>query len=209
MVEWSAPQWMTAGPSSHFPFWAVCSLSGSQPEIWPVSWNPPVHRIACRLFVVPLNPTFRRSSQAEGERAPGSSGPVHSGQYGPRDRGPGLCTGPGLPRRRRARTPVSCHPPVPPCQCTPAPAAPTRRASGPGWPGPLTRSQRGPRGAPRDRHTHSVTTVTTAGLPAIVSLAMSAKWKLRASVSFTDKVFAAAAQSCCSTCTRRASVWRG
>jgi hypothetical protein len=69
--------------SSHFPFWAVCSLSGSQPEIWSVSWKPPVHRIACRSFVVPLNPTFRRSSQAEGERAPGSSGPVHSGQYGP------------------------------------------------------------------------------------------------------------------------------
>jgi hypothetical protein len=69
--------------SLHFPFWAVCSLSGSQPEIWSVSWKPPVLRIACRLFVVPLISTFRRSSQAEGEGAPGSSGPVHSGQYGP------------------------------------------------------------------------------------------------------------------------------
>ena len=69
--------------SLHFPFWAVCSLSGAQPEIWSVGWNPPVHRIACRLFVVPLNPTFRRSSQAEGERAPGSSGPVHSGHIRP------------------------------------------------------------------------------------------------------------------------------
>jgi hypothetical protein len=68
---------------SHFPFWAVCSLSGSQPEIWSVSWNPRVHRIACRLFVVPLNPTFRRTSQAEGERAPGPSGPVHSGHIRP------------------------------------------------------------------------------------------------------------------------------
>jgi hypothetical protein len=31
------------------------------------------------LFVVPLDPTFQRSSQAEGKRAPGSSGPVHAG----------------------------------------------------------------------------------------------------------------------------------
>ena len=30
--------------SLHFPFWAVCSLSGSQPEIWSVSWKPPVLR---------------------------------------------------------------------------------------------------------------------------------------------------------------------
>ena len=30
--------------SFHFPFWAVCSLSGSQPEIWSVSWKPPVLR---------------------------------------------------------------------------------------------------------------------------------------------------------------------
>ncbi len=70
--------------SSHFPFWAVCSLSGSRPEIWSVSWNPPVHRIACRLFVVPLISTFRRSSQAEGEGAPaGSSGPAHLGHRRP------------------------------------------------------------------------------------------------------------------------------
>ena len=72
--------------SLHFPFWAVCSLSGSHPEIWSVSWKRPVHGIACRLFVVPLNPTLRSSSRAraEGERAPGSSGPVHSGRTGPR-----------------------------------------------------------------------------------------------------------------------------
>jgi hypothetical protein len=33
------------------PQWAVCSLSGAQPEIGSVSWNPPAHRIAFRLFV--------------------------------------------------------------------------------------------------------------------------------------------------------------
>jgi hypothetical protein len=75
-----------ASRSSHFPFGAVCSLSGSQPEIWSVSWNPPVHRIACRLFVVPLN--VPASSQAKGEGAPGSSGPP--GPLGPiRPEGPG------------------------------------------------------------------------------------------------------------------------
>ena len=36
--------------SLHFPFWAVCSLSGAQPEIWSVGWNPPVHRIASSRF---------------------------------------------------------------------------------------------------------------------------------------------------------------
>jgi hypothetical protein len=71
--------------SSHFPFWAVCSLSGSQPEIWSVSWNPPVHRIAFRLFVAFLSINVPAFSQAKGEGAPGSSGPpVHSGQFGPR-----------------------------------------------------------------------------------------------------------------------------
>ncbi len=30
--------------SLHFPISAVCSLSGSQPEIWSVSWKPPVLR---------------------------------------------------------------------------------------------------------------------------------------------------------------------
>ncbi len=105
-----------ASRSLHFPFGAVCSLSGSQPEIWPVSWKRPVRRIACRLFVVPLNPTFRRSShwQAEGERAPGSSGPVHSGQYGPRPRGgtaPCLQLPPGPPAPRRR---AGADPPAPP-----------------------------------------------------------------------------------------------
>ena len=70
--------------SSHFPFWALCSLSGSQQEIWSVSWNPPVEKDSLSVVCVPLIPTFRRSSQAEGERAPGSSGPVHHGPaYGP------------------------------------------------------------------------------------------------------------------------------
>jgi hypothetical protein len=71
--------------SLHFPFWAVCSLSGAQPEIWSVRWKPPVHRIAFRLFVAfPFNQRPSSSAPPEGEGAPGSSGPVHSGQYGPR-----------------------------------------------------------------------------------------------------------------------------
>jgi hypothetical protein len=68
--------------SLHFPFWAVCSLSGAQPEIWSVGWNPPVHRIAFRLFVAfPFNPRPSSSAPPEGEGAPGSSGPVHSGRH--------------------------------------------------------------------------------------------------------------------------------
>jgi hypothetical protein len=69
----------------------------------------------------------------------------------------------------------SCRPDSPPGPTVPRAHETGLAASG--WPGPLTRSvhrsQRGARGAPRDRHTHSVTTVTTAGLPAIVSFAMS------------------------------------
>ena len=63
--------------SLHFPFWALCSLSGSQPEIWSVSWNPPVHRIACRLFLFSSQSTSSAFPKVEGEGAPGSSGPVH------------------------------------------------------------------------------------------------------------------------------------
>ncbi len=66
--------------SLHFrvPFGAVCSLSGVQPEIWSVSWKPPVHMIAFRPFVASLQSTSLVVSPAEGEGAPGSSGPVHS-----------------------------------------------------------------------------------------------------------------------------------
>ncbi len=74
--------------SLHFPFWAVssCSLSGAQPEIWSVSWKPPVHRIAFRLFVAfPFNQRPSSSAPPEGEGAPGSSGPVHSGRHTARD----------------------------------------------------------------------------------------------------------------------------
>jgi hypothetical protein len=72
--------------SLHFPFWAVCSLSGAQPEIWSVGWNPPVHRIAFRLFVAfPFNPRPSSSAPPEGEGAPGSSGPVHSGRHTAQD----------------------------------------------------------------------------------------------------------------------------
>ena len=61
--------------SSHVPFWAVCSLSGAQPEIWSVGWNPPVHRIAFRfkLFVAfPSIHVLRRQPRrrARGPRAP-------------------------------------------------------------------------------------------------------------------------------------------
>ena len=70
--------------SLHFPFWAVCSLSGAQPEIWSVGWSPPVHRIAFRLFVAfPFNPRPSSSAPPEGEGAPGSSGPVHLGHIRP------------------------------------------------------------------------------------------------------------------------------
>jgi len=72
--------------SLHFPFWAVCSLSGAQPKIWSVGWNPPVHRIAFRLFVAfPFNPRPSSSAPPEGEGAPGSSGPVHSGRHTAQD----------------------------------------------------------------------------------------------------------------------------
>ena len=72
--------------SLHFPFWAVCSLSGAQPEIWSVGWNPPVHRIAFRLFVAfPFNPRPSSSAPPEGKGAPGSSGPVHSGRHTAQD----------------------------------------------------------------------------------------------------------------------------
>ena len=71
--------------SLHFPFWAVCSLSGAQPEIWSVGWSPPVHRIAFRLFVAfPFNPRPSSSASPEGKGAPGSSGPVHSGHIRPK-----------------------------------------------------------------------------------------------------------------------------
>jgi hypothetical protein len=47
--------------SLHFPFGALCSLSGAQPEIWSVSWKPPVHRTAFRLFVASLQSTSIQS----------------------------------------------------------------------------------------------------------------------------------------------------
>ncbi len=84
--------------SLHFPFWAVCSLSGAQPEIWSVSWKPPVHRIiAFRLFVaLPFNQHPSSSAPPEGEGAPGSSGPVHWGQWQVRGgRSPGFKLVPG------------------------------------------------------------------------------------------------------------------
>ena len=92
--------------SLHFPFWAVCSLSGAQPEIWSVGWNPPVHRIAFRLFVAfPFNPRPSSSAPPEGEGAPGSSGPVHSGRHtAQEEEGEGTI---GKGKGGRARVPFS------------------------------------------------------------------------------------------------------
>ena len=58
--------------SLHFPFWAVCSLSGAQPEIWSVSWKPPVHRIAfgCLLFLSIQRSGVRARWRVRGPRAP-------------------------------------------------------------------------------------------------------------------------------------------
>ena len=55
-------------------------------QIWSVGWSPPVPRIAFRLFVASLQSTSFIVSPAEGEGAPGSSGPVHLGgtSSGPR-----------------------------------------------------------------------------------------------------------------------------
>jgi hypothetical protein len=79
--------------SLHFPFWAVCSLSGAQPEIWSVSWKLRVHRIAFRLFVAfPLNQRPWTSfvvSPAGGRGGPGLlwPGPLGSAAaQGPRPR---------------------------------------------------------------------------------------------------------------------------
>jgi hypothetical protein len=73
--------------SLHFPFWAVCSLSGAQPGIWSVGWSPPVHRIAFRLFVAfPFNQRPSSSSPAGGRGGPGLlwPGPLGPCAYGPR-----------------------------------------------------------------------------------------------------------------------------
>ena len=71
--------------SLHFPFWAVCSLSGAQPEIWSVGWNPPVHRIAFRLFVAfPFNPTSFVVSPAGGRGGPGLLWPGPLGPIRPK-----------------------------------------------------------------------------------------------------------------------------
>ena len=76
--------------SLHFPFWAVCSLSGAQPEIWSVGWNPPVHRRAFRLFVAfPLQSTSFVVSPAGGRGGPGLLWPgtlgPHTAQDGSED----------------------------------------------------------------------------------------------------------------------------
>jgi hypothetical protein len=121
--------------------WALCSLSGAQPagggpEIWSVSWKPPLeraHRIAsgCRLFQVAASPhsgrwtTLRpRSSQAEARgfttrraRGPGPDssdlarlvgpGPVNSGRLGC---GPSESCGPwNLNTGRLAQWQTSVH----------------------------------------------------------------------------------------------------
>ena len=74
--------------SLHFPFGAVCSLSGAQPEIWSVSWKPPVHRAAFRLFVAFPSVTSFVVSPAGGRGGPGLLRlPGHPARAQPRARG--------------------------------------------------------------------------------------------------------------------------
>ena len=84
--------------SLHFPFWAR--------SMFKVPFLDPNRRfglsvgthqyigslVGCLLFL--SLPTFRRSSQAEGEGAPGSSGPVHSGYTARSLAQEGLCRTP-------------------------------------------------------------------------------------------------------------------
>jgi hypothetical protein len=53
--------------SLHFPFGAVCSLSGAQPEIWSVSWKPPLHRMLFGCSLLSLQSTSFVVSPTEGE----------------------------------------------------------------------------------------------------------------------------------------------
>jgi hypothetical protein len=59
--------------SLHFPFGAVCSLSGAQPKIWPVSWKPPVER---QLVVCLLVLSIQRSGVPVGRRVRGPRAPL-------------------------------------------------------------------------------------------------------------------------------------
>jgi hypothetical protein len=63
--------------SFHFPFWAVCSLSGTQPDLDFLQSVAHVEKDKPSLFVASLQSTSFVVSPAEGEGAPGSSGPVH------------------------------------------------------------------------------------------------------------------------------------
>ena len=101
--------------SLNFPFWAVCSLlePNRRFDLSVGTWAR-VQRIACRLFVVPLNSASLGVSQAEGEGAPGPTGPVHLG-----------CAAWGPARVRRPHSAES--PPPPPdeeCPLAHAPACP-------------------------------------------------------------------------------------
>jgi hypothetical protein len=69
--------------SFHFPFWAVCSLSGTQPEFSFGRLQPHVEKDKPCCFLLPFNPRPSSSAPPEGEGAPGSSGPVHLGRSGP------------------------------------------------------------------------------------------------------------------------------
>jgi hypothetical protein len=73
-----------ASRSFHSPFWAVCSLSGTQPEI-SLGWlHPHVEKDKPSLFAASSSQfnVLRRHSQAEGEAAPGPS-PAWPGALGP------------------------------------------------------------------------------------------------------------------------------
>jgi hypothetical protein len=76
-----------------FPFWAVCSLSGTQPEIWSVSWHRDYLRdigLACRCLLFlsipnPSPPAARPSPAGHGGfklRGPACPGPLSVAHHG-------------------------------------------------------------------------------------------------------------------------------
>ena len=74
--------------SLHFPFGAACSLSGAQPEMWSVSWKPPVHRTAFPLFFASLQSTSFVVSPAGGRGGPGLLWPGPLGSNTAQDQSP-------------------------------------------------------------------------------------------------------------------------
>ncbi len=65
--------------SLHFPFGQYVPFLGTQPEVYFLQLAAHVEKDRPSLFVASLQSTSFVVSPAEGEGAPGSSGPVHSG----------------------------------------------------------------------------------------------------------------------------------